>query len=638
MDWLRTKMVIVLLGVQYLSQDFWLLRQTPHLFWLGVQGKFLFPIIPETRFIQHGDILIGVLEAMTHRKSSVSRNETYCSDRTFLKGYGEAVAYAVEKVNKQQLLPHNLTLGYAILNSCDSRTVTAAQSVSFLPYTKCSSEENKTTYDVVAVLGATTSGQTIAATHILERGQVPMISVFATSDELVSIERFPYFLRVVPPDKYQFKAITKLIKTFAWTYVSVIYADSSYGLNAFQLLRNYFEENEICLAVARMLPKRSDEEAISIAKALVKQHARSPVAVMIMSVILLQKVVTLTQRFLPNKTFVWIGTDAWSRYATSLGDDNNLLLDSLLVDIPNADISSFNDWFIKRRPGKMSDPWFQTLWENQFNCSLDHGTCNVNETEVKKLLSTLETRVPHIIDAISMIANATSRVLRSWDCRSITRSTARKCVTGPRLLRELHATKQSGYTGEMELDSNGDRFGRYEVNQLRAISSSRYEIVTVYTYESASDKLMSVSKVAICLALMPLHLDWHTMYQPNSELPHVVSSCVLPRAGLLSFLFYNLIFLVLSALLTSRTHVENRERNLILTCSTITLIMWVCFSPAYTVAESHIIRMLILALFLFISHFVAIGSFFLPTVYVVWQEQRKVDAVKEELTMLKSQE
>lgn len=49
----------------------------------------------------------------------------------------------------------------------------------------------------------------------------------------------------------------------------------------------------------------------------------------------------------------------------------------------------------------------------------------------------------HILNAISMINNATSRVLNSSDCSALTGAAARDCVTGPRLLGELRSILES---------------------------------------------------------------------------------------------------------------------------------------------------------------------------------------------------
>ncbi|KAL8592283.1 hypothetical protein ACOMHN_036917 [Nucella lapillus] len=121
-------------------------------------------------------------------------------------------------------------------------------------------------YDVVAVLGSSTSDQSITATWLMGRSQVPMVSVLATSDDLNNPKRFPYFLRVVPPDRHQFRAIAELIKTFAWTYVSVLYEESSYGENAFRLLREYLDANNTCLAVAEKIGRETEEKVRHPAK------------------------------------------------------------------------------------------------------------------------------------------------------------------------------------------------------------------------------------------------------------------------------------------------------------------------------------------------------------------------------------
>ena len=56
------------------------------------------------------------------------------------------------------------------------------------------------------------------------------ISFFSTSPTLSNRERFPYFLRTIPSDVYQAEVIVALVKKLGWTYVSVVYEESSYGI------------------------------------------------------------------------------------------------------------------------------------------------------------------------------------------------------------------------------------------------------------------------------------------------------------------------------------------------------------------------------------------------------------------------
>ena len=56
------------------------------------------------------------------------------------------------------------------------------------------------------------------------------MSFFSTSSELSNKQRFEYFLRTVPSDKSQAQAIVEIVKQFSWTYVSIIYEESIYGI------------------------------------------------------------------------------------------------------------------------------------------------------------------------------------------------------------------------------------------------------------------------------------------------------------------------------------------------------------------------------------------------------------------------
>lgn len=67
--------------------------------------------------------------------------------------------------------------------------------------TSPASQDAVVPYDVIAVIGASHSTQSKAVSHVLGPAKVPLISVFSTSDELSDKSQFPFFLRIVPPDR-----------------------------------------------------------------------------------------------------------------------------------------------------------------------------------------------------------------------------------------------------------------------------------------------------------------------------------------------------------------------------------------------------------------------------------------------------
>lgn len=56
------------------------------------------------------------------------------------------------------------------------------------------------------------------------------VSYFSTSPELSNKQRFEYFTRTIPSDLYQVKAMVDIVKLLKWSYISIIYEESNYGI------------------------------------------------------------------------------------------------------------------------------------------------------------------------------------------------------------------------------------------------------------------------------------------------------------------------------------------------------------------------------------------------------------------------
>lgn len=55
------------------------------------------------------------------------------------------------------------------------------------------------------------------------------VSFFSTSSELSNKDRYPFFVRTIPSDKNQAEAMVAMVQRLKWTYVSIVYEESSYG-------------------------------------------------------------------------------------------------------------------------------------------------------------------------------------------------------------------------------------------------------------------------------------------------------------------------------------------------------------------------------------------------------------------------
>lgn len=83
------------------------------------------------------------------------------------------------------------------------------------------------------------------------------VSFFSTSPELSNKQRFEYFSRTIPSDHYQVKAMVEIVMRLGWSYISIIYEESNYGVKAFEELEELLGEHNICIAVKEKLVKDS---------------------------------------------------------------------------------------------------------------------------------------------------------------------------------------------------------------------------------------------------------------------------------------------------------------------------------------------------------------------------------------------
>ena len=75
------------------------------------------------------------------------------------------------------------------------------------------------------VSGPGSSSVAIQVQNLLQLFNIPQIAYSATSIDLSDKTLFKYFLRVVPSDTLQARAILDIVKRYNWTYVSAVHTE-----------------------------------------------------------------------------------------------------------------------------------------------------------------------------------------------------------------------------------------------------------------------------------------------------------------------------------------------------------------------------------------------------------------------------
>ncbi|XP_031754164.1 extracellular calcium-sensing receptor [Xenopus tropicalis] len=282
-----------------------------------------------------------------------------------------ALIFAVEEINADTELLPNVTLGFHVLDSCDTLRRAAQGTLSMLsggkeaiPNYHC---HGGTPF--AGLVGDSGSTRSTLLAQILGLYRYPQISYFATSPSLTNRNLFPSFFRTIPSDEFQMKGLAQLIDHFGWSWLGLLANDYAYGQFGLQTVRQEIINSGACVAFAEnLLTSQPDRNAPHIINVLKKSTAKVVVVMASDS----EFVVVLEELLRQNVSgHIWVASEAW---ATSdlLSEERfkGILLGTIGFAIFHGKMPRFGKYFNSLNPSKdVSDPFITEFWEQTFACT-----------------------------------------------------------------------------------------------------------------------------------------------------------------------------------------------------------------------------------------------------------------------------
>ncbi|XP_046957182.1 G-protein coupled receptor family C group 6 member A isoform X2 [Lynx rufus] len=231
-----------------------------------------------------------------------------------------AMIHSIEMINNSTLLS-GIKLGYEIYDTCTEVTVAMAAALRFLSKFNSSREimEFKCDYSsymprVKAVIGAGYSEITMAVSRMLNLQLMPQVSYESTAEILSDKIRFPSFLRTVPSDFYQTKAMAHLIEKSGWNWIGIIATDDDYGRMALHTFAVQTTANNVCIAFKEVLPAFLSDNTIEVRinETLEKIIAEAQVNVIVVFLRQFHVFNLFSKALERNINKIWIASDNWS--------------------------------------------------------------------------------------------------------------------------------------------------------------------------------------------------------------------------------------------------------------------------------------------------------------------------------------
>ncbi|XP_041339591.1 metabotropic glutamate receptor 5 [Pyrgilauda ruficollis] len=471
----------------------------------------------ERRVVAHmpGDIIIGALFSVHHQPTVDKVHERKCGE--VREQYGiqrvEAMLHTLDRINLDPTLLPNITLGCEIRDSCWHSAVALEQSIEFIRDSLISSEEEegmvrcvdgssssfRSKKPIVGVIGPGSSSVAIQVQNLLQLFNIPQIAYSATSMDLSDKTLFKYFMRVVPSDAQQAKAMVDIVKRYNWTYVSAVHTEGNYGESGMEAFKDMAAKEGICIAHSYKIYSNAGEQSFDKLLRKLRSHLpKARVVACFCEGMTVRGLLMAMRRLGLAGEFLLLGSDGWAdRYDVTEGYQNEAV-GGITIKLQSPDVKWFDDYYLELRPEtNHRNPWFQEFWQHRFQCRLK-GFPQENPKYNKTCTSQMTLRTQHVqdskmgfvINAIYSMAYGLHNMQLSLCPGYVGLCDAMKPIDGRKLLESLMKTNFTGVSGDMILfDENGDSPGRYEIMNFKQMGKDYFDYINVGSWDNGELKM-----------------------------------------------------------------------------------------------------------------------------------------------------
>ncbi|MBN3274477.1 GRM1 protein, partial [Polyodon spathula] len=455
-----------------------------------------------------GDIIIGALFSVHHQPPAEKVPERKCGE--VREQYGiqrvEAMFHTLDRINSDPTLLPNITLGCEIRDSCWHSSVALEQSIEFIRDSLISiRDENdgsrwcldgSTSYlppkkkkPIAGVIGPGSSSVAIQVQNLLQLFNIPQIAYSATSIDLSDKTLFQYFLRVVPSDTLQARALLDIVKRYNWTYVSAVHTEGNYGESGMEAFKELASQEGLCIAYSDKIYSNAGEKHFDrLLRKLRERLPKARVVVCFCEGMTVRGLLMAMRRLGVAGEFLLIGSDGWADRDEVIEGYEQEAVGGITMKLKSPEVMSFDDYFLRLRlDTNTRNPWFPEFWQYRFQCRIPghplenqhyRKICTGNESLEENYVQ--DSKMGFVINAIYAMAHGLHDMQQSLCPGHTGLCEAMNPIDGSKLLEFLLKTSFLGVSEEeIYFDENGDTPGRYDIMNLQNVEPGRFDYMNV---------------------------------------------------------------------------------------------------------------------------------------------------------------
>ncbi|CAL8334750.1 unnamed protein product [Boreogadus saida] len=501
-------------------------------------------------FYQDGDVVVGGVFPLHYTRvsslplySSKPEPGSYKFFSARALRWMQTMTFAIREINQRSDLLPELRLGFHIRDSCNEVPVSLKASLLLVngqpvpPTTGNGSleavRELSGKWDLISlasrppvlgcadvtrspspvIIGDASSGVSMALLRSLGPFQIPLVSYFASCSCLSEQTEFPMFMRTMPSDAFQVRALARLVSHFGWTWVGVLGQESDYARFAVQLFLQESSLYGVCAAYVHHFPVVLSQKPLDKLLDII-QGSSSKVIINFCSETEVQSIMRAIQQ--RNITGIqWIAGEAWATVKSLWEEFGDLLSGTLGFGIRRAEeIPGLKQHLSRLRRSNLQDSAFLTeFWEESLNCRLngsvnthshinnhlDRMPCSGMEdlNDVYSAFSDVsQLRVSYnVYKAVYLVAHALQRMI---DCEAgqgpfVNGTCGKPQSLEPwQLFHYMKNTKFSILGEKVDFDHNGDPIASYDLMNWRREQDGSLRLLKVGFYDASLSPELSL--------------------------------------------------------------------------------------------------------------------------------------------------
>uniref|UniRef100_A0A4W3GH12 Metabotropic glutamate receptor 2 n=1 Tax=Callorhinchus milii TaxID=7868 RepID=A0A4W3GH12_CALMI len=432
-----------------------------------------------------GDLVIGGLFPV-HEKGNGLEDCGRINEQRGIQRL-EAMLFALDEINKDPAILPGIKLGAHILDTCSKDTYALEQSLDFVrsSLTKVDETEyicpdgsyaihDEMPFAITGVIGGSYSDVSIQVANLLRLFQIPQISYASTSAKLSDKSRYDYFARTVPPDFYQAKAMSDILRFFNWTYVSTVASEGDYGETGIEAFEYEARSRNICIATSEKVGRSMNKKTYDAVIRALMQKPNAKVVVLFTKSEDARELLAASHRL--NASFLWVASDGWGALENVVKGNERVAEGALTIELSAYPIREFARYFVNLEPYNNSrNSWFREFWEQRFHCSLQTLRCE--RYSLKKGKFEQESKIMFVVNAVYAMAHALHNMQRAL-CPNTTKICENmRPVNGKKFYKDYILKVQfdapfrpQDTSSEVRFDKYGDGIGHYNIFNFQSVN------------------------------------------------------------------------------------------------------------------------------------------------------------------------